>query len=200
MTDRYRELLFTDAVRAVQTERNGRPFAPAATGAPDPLGPDEAAFIGARDSFYMATVSASGWPYMQHRGGLPGFIQAADAGRLAFVEMRGNRQYISHGNLAEDPRAALFFMDYARRARLKVLARVRVLPLEAEPELVAALAPGALRDRAERLMILEVEAFDWNCQQYITPRLTEAELAPLVNRLQGRIAELESRLAALGEA
>ena len=209
MTARYRERLFTEAVRDAQAALNGRPLGPApGDGAegpgpdrlgPDRLGPDEAAFIASRDSFYMATVSASGWPYVQHRGGPPGFIQALDPGRLAFVDLRGNRQYISLGNLAGETRAALFFMDYARQGRLKALARIEVVALEAEPALVAALAPGPLREKAERLMILHLEAFDWNCSQHITPRYTEAELAPAIGKLHARIRELEARLAALGE-
>ncbi len=199
MTARYRDLLFTEAVREAQAALNGRAFGPEGAAAPDRLGPDEAAFIASRESFYMATVSASGWPYVQHRGGPPGFVQALDGRRLAFVDLGGNRQYISLGNLAGETRAALFFMDYARQGRLKALARIEVLPLEAEPALVAALAPGPLRAKAERLMVLHLEAFDWNCNQHIAPRWTEAELAPAIGKLHARIRELEARLAALGE-
>ncbi|MDF2231077.1 pyridoxamine 5'-phosphate oxidase family protein [Albimonas sp. CAU 1670] len=199
MTDRYHDLLFTPAVRAAQAQVNGRAFSPPPGEGPDALGQDEAAFIASRESFYMASVSASGWPYVQHRGGPPGFIQALDPRRLAFVDLKGNRQLITLGNLAGEDRVALFFMDYARQGRLKLLARARPTPLESEPELAAALAPGPLREKAQRLMILEVEAFDWNCNQHITPRFTQAELAPTLRRLQSRIEELEGRLAALGE-
>lgn len=196
MTQHYRDTLFGPEVRAAQARLGsmGDPPGPGTT-TPDRLTEDEAAFITARDSFYLSTAGANGWPYLQHRGGPAGFVQVLDPGRLAFVDFRGNRQYISLGNLAASAKAGLFFMDYANRARLKLLGRVRAEPLSFAPELVAAL-DDTLRARAERIMLIEVEAFDWNCPQYIEPRFSSAEIAPAIHRLQSRIAELEAAVAA----
>ena len=129
MTHRYQELLFSPDVRAAQSAlgSTGYPERPAIC-TPDRLTENEAAFITARDSFYMATNGADGWPYLQHRGGPAGFVHVLDPGTLAFVEFRGNRQYISLGNLAVNQKASLFFMDYANRARLKLLGQVRPGP------------------------------------------------------------------------
>jgi uncharacterized protein len=196
MTERYRELLFSPAVRAAQAAQNSTGYPNVSpTRGPDRLTENEAAFISARDSFYLATNGADGWPYLQHRGGPPGFVHVLDPGTLAFAEYRGNRQYISLGNLSENPKASLFFMDYVNRARLKLLGRVRAAPLSAATEVVDALPDDKLRARAERLILVDVEAFDWNCPQYIEPRFTGADIAPAITRLQGRIAELEAALA-----
>jgi uncharacterized protein len=197
MTDRYREILFGPTVQAAQRAQGVSAYADApATSGPDRLTEAEAAFITARDSFYLATNGADGWPYLQHRGGTPGFVNVLDPGTLGFVEFRGNRQYISLGNLTANTKASLFFMDYANRARLKVLGQVSPAPVADWPELVAALPDDRLRARAERVMLIRVEAFDWNCPQYIEPRFTSAEIAPAIHRLQARITELEAALAA----
>ncbi|MFM7336329.1 MAG: pyridoxamine 5'-phosphate oxidase family protein [Tabrizicola sp.] len=195
MTARYRELLFSPAVRAAQAAlgSTGYPVAPP-TPAPDRLTENEADFITARDSFYLATNGTDGWPYLQHRGGPPGFVHILDPGTLAFAEFRGNRQYISLGNLADNAKASLFFMDYANKARLKLLGRIRPAPLAEAPQVLAALTDPKLQARAERLLIVTVEAFDWNCPQYIEPRYTASDIAPAIKRLQGRIAELEAAL------
>lgn len=137
----------------------------------------EAAFIADRDSFYMATVSESGWPYMQHRGGPRGFLKLVDERTLAFADFRGNRQYISTGNLQANDRVCLFLMDYRRRARLKVYAHAEILALDAEPALTAQVVVAGYRARPERIVRLRLEAFDWNCPQHITPRWSEAEIA-----------------------
>jgi uncharacterized protein len=196
MTDHYQDLLFSSAVRAAQASlgSTGYPERPATPG-PDRLTEAEADFITARDSFYLATNGADAWPYLQHRGGLPGFVHVLDPATLGFVEFRGNRQYISLGNLAGNTKASLFFMDYGHRARLKLLGHMRPAPLSDAPALVDAL-PAKLHARAERLMLVTVEAFDWNCPQYIEPRFTSAEIAPAITQLQARIAELEAALAA----
>ena len=196
MTQRYRDMLFGPEVRAAQARlgSTGYPPGPGPT-LPDRLTEDEAAFISARDSFYLSTVGQDGWPYLQHRGGPAGFVHPLDPGTLAFVDFRGNRQYISLGNLASSAKASLFFMDYANRARLKLLGRVRAEPLAFAPALVRML-DDRLQARAERILVVEVEAFDWNCPQYIEPRFTSAEIAPAITRLQTRIAELEAALAA----
>jgi uncharacterized protein len=201
MTHRYQELLFSPAVRAAQAAlgSTGYPERPA-IGTADRLTEDEVAFITARDSFYMATNGADGWPYLQHRGGPAGFVHVLDPGTLAFVDFRGNRQYISLGNLAVNQKASLFFMDYANRARLKLLGQIRPAPLSDAPDLVAALPDDKLRARAERLMLIDVQAFEWNCPQYIEPRFTTADVTPAITRLQTRIAELEAKLAQGGPA
>jgi uncharacterized protein len=197
MTSRFLNLLFSDAVKAAQAANGSRDAyarRDGATAAPDLLTPNEAAFIAARDSFYMASIGAGGWPYIQHRGGPVGFVKVLDERRLGLADFRGNRQYVSVGNLADDPRAALFFMDYPQRARLKLLGRVRSVMLADEPELAAALTDPGYGAKIERGFVIEVEAFDWNCPQHITPRVTLAEIAPAIQSLKDRIAELEAEL------
>ena len=157
----------------------------------------EAEFIAARDSFYMATVAENGWPYMQHRGGPAGFLRVLDDTTLGFADFRGNRQYISLGNLAANNRVALFLMDYPHKARLKILGTVEVKDLTSDPVLAERLALPGYRAKPERAMLIHLSAFDWNCQQHITPRFTEAELAPALAPIRERLAELERENAAL---
>jgi hypothetical protein len=158
---------------------------------------NEAAFIAERDSFYMATVSESGWPYVQHRGGPPGFLKVLDEKTLGFADFRGNLQYISLGNIAADDRVALILVDYPNRARLKILAHMEVRDLAAEPDLAARLALPGYKAKLERAFLLHLETFDWNCPQHITPRFTIAEIEPAVSSLRTRIAELEAENQAL---
>ncbi|MET0310129.1 MAG: pyridoxamine 5'-phosphate oxidase family protein [Sphingomonas sp.] len=167
---------------------------------------NEAAFIGDRDSFYMATVSETGWPYVQHRGGPRGFLKLVDERTLAFADYRGNRQYISLGNLAADDRVSLILMDYPRRARLKIFAHVEVVAPDADPELAALVEDMAYKAKIERIFRLRLETFDWNCPQHITPRFTEAEIAEAVRPLRERVAlleaeniELRARIATTGD-
>lgn len=157
----------------------------------------EAAFIAARDSFYMATVSETGWPYVQHRGGPRGFLKLVDERTLAFADYRGNRQYISTGNVAADDRACLFLMDYAHRARLKVYVRVEEVALDADPALTALVTVPDYRAKLERIFKLRLEAFDWNCPQHITPRFTEQEVGEAVAPMRDRLAALERENAEL---
>ena len=164
---------------------------------------NEAAFIAERDSFYIATVSETGWPYVQHRGGPRGFLKIVDEKTLAFADYRGNRQYISVGNLAADDRAALILVDYARRARLKIYAHVEAVGLDADLELARLVVEPGYKARPERILRLHLVAFDWNCPQHIMPRFTEAEIAEAVRPLRDRVtaledenAELRARLAA----
>ena len=161
------------------------------------LGPDETAFIAARDSFYMATTGETGWPYVQHRGGAPGFIKVLDEVTLGFADYRGNRQYISTGNLQADNRVSLFFMDYPRKARLKLLGHVRIVGAD-EAELLHKLTGDGETPPVERGFVIALEAFDWNCPKYITERFTLSEIDRAVAPLKARIAELESRLAEAG--
>jgi predicted pyridoxine 5'-phosphate oxidase superfamily flavin-nucleotide-binding protein len=198
MGHRFAELAFTPAVKAVQEQQGSRAaYRRLEAGEPhhDRLGPAEAAFLAARDSFYLATVSETGWPYVQHRGGPPGFVRVLDKRTIGFADLRGNRQYVSAGNVAHDDRVALIVVDYPTRRRLKLLGRARLVEPEADPETLARLALPGQEVRVERGILIEVEAFDWNCPQHITPRFTATELAPL----HARIAELEAALAAAGQ-
>jgi predicted pyridoxine 5'-phosphate oxidase superfamily flavin-nucleotide-binding protein len=158
----------------------------------DRFTPAEAAFIAERDSLYMATVSESGWPYVQHRGGAPGFIRVVDEKTLAIPDFRGNRQYISAGNLAANDRAALILMDYPNRRRLKIYAHVEARNLENDPELAAKLTLPGYRAKVERCLVIHLAAFDWNCPQHITPRFSEAELAPALAPMRARLEALEA--------
>jgi predicted pyridoxine 5'-phosphate oxidase superfamily flavin-nucleotide-binding protein len=159
----------------------------------------ETDFIARRDSFYMATVSETGWPYVQHRGGPPGFLRVLDDRTLAFADFRGNRQYISVGNLTANDRAALILVDYPARRRLKIYARVEAKDLAADPDLAASLAVPGYRAKPERALLLHLEAFDWNCPQHITPRFSEAELEPILAPIRRRLESLEAENNALRE-
>ena len=157
----------------------------------------EASFIAARDSFYIATVSESGWPYIQHRGGPSGFLKLLDDRTLAFADYRGNRQYISTGNLAAHDRACLFLMDYPNRARLKIYAHIDVMALDDDPVLTELVASDEYRAKPERIFRVRLAAFDWNCRQHITPRFAEFEVADAIRPLRDRLARLEAENAEL---
>jgi predicted pyridoxine 5'-phosphate oxidase superfamily flavin-nucleotide-binding protein len=192
MGHKFAELAFTPAVREVQEALGSRANYAAMEGGADynhVLSEREAAFVQARDSFYMASVSETGWPYVQHRGGPAGFVRVLDERTLGFADFRGNRQYVSVGNLRRDDRVSLFFMDYPNRLRLKILGRVRLLDLGSE-ELARLQVPG-YRARVERGFIVHVEAFDWNCPQHITPRYTESEIKQLIEPLVEKRVALE---------
>ncbi len=195
----FLDIAITPSVRAAQTkmdaDRLWRDFE--GDRASDRFTENEAAFIAERDSFYMASVSETGWPYVQHRGGPPGFLKLIDAQTLAFADYRGNRQYISTGNLAANDKACLFLVDYPRRARLKIYARVDILDVEADPALTQAVETPGYRAKIERIYRLHLAAFDWNCPQHITPRFTEREIADAFQPLRQRLAQLEAENAAL---
>jgi len=157
----------------------------------------ELSFIAARDSFYVASVSETGWPYVQHRGGPKGFLKIVDNKTLAFADYRGNRQYISTGNFAANDRACLLLVDYTRRARLKIYMRVEKLALDTDPALTDLVLDAGYRAKAERIFRLRLEAFDWNCPQHITPRYTELEVENAVTPLRERLAQLEAENAEL---
>ncbi|MEO1563014.1 MAG: pyridoxamine 5'-phosphate oxidase family protein [Pseudomonadota bacterium] len=192
----FGKIMFTDAVQALQkTDGSFETYARITERpAPDGLGPDEAAFIESRDSFYMATVNADGWPYIQHRGGPRGFLKVLGPTKLGFADYRGNRQFVSSGNLAGDDRVALFLMDYARHARLKILGHAAVTSMDDADEMLLdrLAAPGS--GRVERVFTIEVDAFDWNCPQFIPTKFSEDEVREVVGT---RIAELEAENARL---
>lgn len=163
----------------------------------DALGPEEAAFVAARDGFYQATVSETGWPYVQFRGGPAGFLKVLDAKTVAYADFRGNRQYLSVGNLATDDRVALILMDYPNRRRLKILGRARI---DEDPGRIAALTVPGYRGRPERAVVIEVAGLDWNCPQHIPQRLTLEELEPHLAPVRAEIARLTAENDALEAA
>lgn len=198
MGHKFAELAFTDVVKKFQSEQGSRKsYLQMETGGDynDILGPNEALFIAARDSFYMATVSETGWPYVQHRGGPTGFVKIVDDKTLGFADFRGNRQYVSAGNLRQNDRVSLFFMDYPNKTRLKLLGRVRTLESSEQGILQKLSLDDRHQARTERAFLISIEAFDWNCPQYITPRFTRAEVDQHVLSLQSKITELEAQLA-----
>lgn len=194
MAGRYLETYFTPEVLAAQRHYFGSTQSVPPQPERDPLTEEEAEFIARRDSFYMASISSGGWPYVQHRGGRPGFLKVVGPSSLAFADYKGNRQMISTGNLAASDRVALFLMDYPRQERLKILGHARVEDARARPELVRQFAELEDPRVVERIFLIEVMSFDWNCPKYITPRYTEAEIEAAVAPLRQRIAELEAEL------
>jgi predicted pyridoxine 5'-phosphate oxidase superfamily flavin-nucleotide-binding protein len=195
MAYRYAEIAFTDTVKERQEHYGSRrqfQRLEAASPGRDVLGPGEAAFVGGRDSIVMASVGETGWPYVQHRGGPKGFLKVLDDKTIAFADFRGNRQYVSTGNLLHDSRVALLLLDLASGHRLKILGRARICEAEAVPELIARLRVPDYPATIERAVLIEVEAFDWNCHQHITPRFTQDEVAVAVAPLRARLAELET--------
>src|SRR6202795_2910221 len=195
MAAKFMEMVLTPAVQQAQDKYFGKHQIMKNPPETDAMTSDEADFIASRDSFYMATVSETGWPYLQHRGGPPGFVKVLGPNLIGFADFKGNRQLVSTGNLDGTDRVALFMMDYPNRTRLKLLGHARVLDAREHPELVDQLAPEQLRNKVERLFLIQVISYDWNCPQYITPRFTAAEVEKYAGPLKARIAELEAQLA-----
>ena len=196
MADKFMQLMLTPAVQRAEDKYFGRHQVVEHAPEVDPLTQDEADFIASRDSFYRASVSETGWPYVQHRGGPLGFVKVLGSSLIGFADFKGNRQLISTGNLDVTDRVALFLMDYPSRTRLKVLGHARVLDARENSELVEQLAPEELRSKVERLFMIQIVSFDWNCSQYITPRFTAEEVESYAAPLKARISELEAQLAA----
>ena len=186
MGHKFAEIAFTPIIRELQVELGSRSFYTEMDRGADynhQLTAREAQFIAARDSFYMASVTETGWPYIQHRGGLPGFMKVLDEGRIGFADYSGNRQYVSTGNFSHDSRVALFFMDYPNRRRLKMLGRVSVVSPE-DQDTLTQLADHNYPAQIERGFVIEVEAFDWNCPQHITQRYTAENVEALFKPLK----------------
>lgn len=204
MAPNFFELAFTPTIKAEQQKHGSRKQyerLEKSGSRGNQLGPDEQHFISLRDSFYMASVSETGWPYIQHRGGPAGFVHVLDPSQLGFADFRGNKQYISLGNLEHDNRVSLFFMDYPNQTRLKILGRVEVHEGDpAAPALIESLRPSDYSAVIERAILVHVEGFDWNCPQHITPRYTEAEIQKALEPLHRKLAQLEEENAKLRAA
>jgi len=196
MAGKFLEIVFTPTVCAAQEKYSGRAQKLPRQPEHDALNDDEIQFIKSRDSFYLATVSETGWPYMQHRGGKPGFLHVVSPTQLAFADYKGNRQMLSTGNLTTNDRVCLFLMDYPQRTRLKILGHARAMDAREQPELVTQFAAPEARSFVERVFLIEVVSYDWNCPKYITPRYTAAEVEEALAPLRTRIAELEAELKA----
>ena len=202
MAKNFAEIAFTKSVRVQQEQYGSRQqYAPMDR---LPRGTTltfaETEFIAARDGFYLATVGETGYPYVQFRGGPAGFLHVLDTQTLGYADFRGNRQYITVGNLDQNDRAALILMDYANRSRLKIYARIEIIKAEDRPELMETLRVTGYDAKLERAMLLHVEAFDWNCPQHITPRFTMEEIRAMNAPLYEHVAKLEAELARLRQA
>lgn len=194
MARAFAEIAFTPSVRARQKQEGSNtaydPFLEPGAEARDRIGEAEAAFIALRDGFYQASVSETGWPYVQFRGGPRGFLKVLDERTLAYADFRGNRQYLSVGNLAADDRVSLILTDYPNRGRLKLWGRARVIDKAADPALIARLADPGYRALPERAVVIALEAFDWNCPSHIPRRFTLDELEPHLAPLRAEIERL----------
>jgi predicted pyridoxine 5'-phosphate oxidase superfamily flavin-nucleotide-binding protein len=194
MSGKFLELTVTDSVREMQQRYYGGAMRPGRSQANDRLTDDEISFIQSRDSFYLSSVSETGWPYVQHRGGPVGFLRVLSPDKLAFADFKGNRQLLSAGNIAANDRVCLFLMDYPQRTRLKILGHASEEDARTNPELVAQVAGPDTRRLVERIFLIDVVSFNWNCPKYITPRYTIKEVEAAMEPLRQRIAELENQL------
>lgn len=176
MSRAFADVAFTPAVKELQSRAGSREaYARMETRSDHDtgLGAAEGEFLARADSFYLATVSETGWPYVQHRGGPPGFLKVISPSQLGFADFRGNRQYVSAGNASRNNRASVIVMDYVERRRLKLMGTLRFIPVnEADGALVRQVEPADYPARVERIALIDVVAFDWNCPQHITPRFT----------------------------
>lgn len=202
MPRNYAAIAFTDHVKAEQERYGSRRANARAETSPrvdDELGPEEIAFLEARDTFYLATVGEGGWPYVQLRGGPPGFLHALDSKTLAYADFGGNTQLITVGNAQGDDRAAIIAVDEAARERIKLFVRLEIKSAADDLDLAKRLTHPTYHARVERIVLMHLAAFDWNCQQHITPRYTEAEILDLTAPLRDRIDALQRENATLRE-
>ncbi|MEE6177736.1 pyridoxamine 5'-phosphate oxidase family protein [Mycobacterium sp. 050134] len=205
MSKHYGTIAFTEDVRALQRDHGSEAFydrkrvAGKASPGRDPLTDSERDYLAERDSFYLSTVSETGWPYVQFRGGPTGFLRVLDDHTIGWADFRGNLQYISTGNLTGQDRVAIIAVDYAHRRRLKIFGHARIVTAQENPQLAASLTEPTYEAAVERAVVVDVEAFDWNCPQHITPRFTAAELEPALTSLRERLAALEAENAKLRE-
>lgn len=203
MARAFAEIAFTPAVRDMQKIQGSAKayakFLEPETERGDILSNRETDFIAARDGFYQATVSETGWPYVQFRGGPAGFLRVLDERTIAYADFRGNRQYVSAGNLSKDGRVSLILMDYPNRQRLKIWGRAKLIDKAENEALVASLHVEGYRAAPERAVVITVEAFDWNCPQHIPQRLTVQEFEPALAAMRTRIKELTEENRSLKE-
>ncbi len=198
MAHKYAQLAFTETVRAMQQEQNSRAGYASMDQGEDYnffLSAVEAEFIAQRDSLYMASVSETNWPYVQHRGGPKGFLKVLDASTIGFADYKGNRQYVSAGNFRNNDRVALIFVDYPNKRRLKLMGRISQVA-EDDWQTLASLEDDDYRAKVERSFVIKVEAFDWNCPQHITPRYSESEIESLITPLTNELSDLKAKLTA----
>lgn len=195
----YGKIAFGEVAKALQEEAGSRPIYARMEreNKKEGLSTYEASFIAQRDSFYMASFTESGFPYIQHRGGPKGFLKVLDAKRLGFIDFSGNKQYVSVGNFETNQNVSLFLMDYAHKIRLKIFARAEVIELEDDSELYKKLDLKDYKFRPERMLIFHVESFDWNCPQHIIPRYTAEEIEVMMKPQKEYIAQLEAEIERL---
>ncbi len=183
MTHRFADITFTDSVKAAQEHNSSRAHnerLQSNFGPNDQLGPRETDFIAQRDTFYLATVSETDWPYVQHRGGPPGFLRVMGPNQMAYADFRGNTQLVSVGNVSKNDRCSIILMDYPKRRRLKILGHMRVEDADSvDARTLAAVELPGYKARVERIVFIDIVAFDWNCPQHITRRYTESEFENL---------------------
>jgi uncharacterized protein len=203
LSKHYASIAFTDDVRAVQADRGSEAFygrkvaSGKASPGRDALTDDEKEYLRERDGFYLASVSETGWPYVQFRGGPVGFVHVLDDHTIGWADFRGNLQYVSTGNMSGDGRVAIIAVDYAHQRRLKIFGHARIVTLDQDPELVRALRDDAYDAVVERAVVVDVDAYDWNCPQHITPRFTLDELDEALEPIRDQLAALQAENARL---
>ena len=195
----YEQIAFTDAVKKLQELHGSRMAYERMEEGDHETGftAAERSFISSRDSFYMASISQTGYPYIQHRGGPKGFIKVLDDVTLGLVDFSGNKQYISVGNAAENSKVSLILMDYPQKARLKLFADIKVVEIAEDPELFEKLDPAGYKHKAERMLIFSVKGYSWNCPQHITPRYTLEEIETAFAERNGYVRSLEEEIKRL---
>jgi uncharacterized protein len=201
MSQNFGSLVFTPAIKALQ-ERYGsrRQYARMEQStSTERLGPDESEFLAESDSFYMASTGETGWPYVQHRGGTKGFLKVIDDRTIAFADFRGNKQFVSAGNMATDNRVALILVDYPRQARLKILGHAEVFEGEKARDWIERVRDPKDKTPIERVFVIRIDAFDWNCPQHITPRFTEEQIQEALAPVELRMQNLEQENKRLRE-
>lgn len=205
MARNFAEIAFTDAVKAIQEKHGSRRSYERLekNQVVNGLSENEIMFIADRDSFYLASIGVNGFPYIQHQGGPKGFLKVLDSKRIGFIDFSGNKQYISVGNFETNPNVALIMLDYPAKARLKLFAKVEIIELKNNPELYSVLDLNDYDFKPERMILFNIEAYDWNCPQHITPRYTieDIEVAfksqrDIITELETEIAELQAKLKA----
>jgi len=203
MAKSFGSLVFTPAVKALQERYGSRKqyehLQQQSGVAPARLGPDEKEYLAERDTFYIASIGATGWPYVQHRGGPKGFLKVIDDRTIAFADFRGNKQYISTGNLTTNDRVALILMDYPRQLRLKILGHVEIFEGEKAKEWLTKVRDPEYKATPERVYVIRIEAFDWNCQQHIIPRFTEEQIREVLEPVERQMQDLQAENQKLRE-